>query len=86
MGDTREIGQGIGNDKPHMIERWDMVQMLVGAVTAQQQLLQQHFQPPQPQQTKELDSSRRETQQGKPSESIGVTEDLAIPIESIAVV
>ena len=88
MSDTRGQGSGqdSGNDNPQMAELRDMVQMLVGAVTAQQELLQQHFQPPQPQQTRELDSSRGETQQGETSEYRGVTEDPAIPMESVAVV
>ena len=56
-----------------MTELRDMVQMLVGVVTTQQQLLQQHFQPPQPQpqETRELDSSRGKTQQGEISEYRG---------------
>ena len=39
MDDTRGSGQGSGNDIPHMTELRDIVQILVGAVTAQQQLL-----------------------------------------------
>ncbi|GFZ13525.1 hypothetical protein Acr_23g0019100 [Actinidia rufa] len=86
MDDTRGSGQEGGNDNPQMTELRNMVQMLVGAVTAQQQLLQQHFQPPQPQETRELDLSRGETQQGETSEYRGVIEDPIIPIESVAVV
>ncbi|GFS46014.1 hypothetical protein Acr_00g0099590 [Actinidia rufa] len=86
MEDTRGSGQEGGNDNPQMTELRNMVQMLVGAVTAQQQLLQQHFQPPQPQETRELDLSRVETQQGETSEYRGVTEDPNIPMESVAVV
>ncbi|GFZ12732.1 hypothetical protein Acr_23g0011170 [Actinidia rufa] len=86
MDDTRGSGQEGGNDNPQMTELRNMVQMLVGAVTAQQQLLQQHFQPPQPQETKELDLSRAETQQGETLEYRGVTEDPVIPMESVAVV
>ncbi|GFY95723.1 hypothetical protein Acr_11g0000290 [Actinidia rufa] len=80
MDDTRGSGQEGGNDNPQMTELRNMVQMMVGAVTAQQQLLQQHFQPPQSQETRELDLSRGKTQQGKTSEYRGVTEDLAIPM------
>ncbi|PSS08087.1 Alanine--tRNA ligase like [Actinidia chinensis var. chinensis] len=69
-----------------MTELRGMVQMLVGAVTAQQELLQQHFQPPKPQQTRELDSSREKTQQGETSEYRGVTEDPVIPMKSVAMV
>ena len=65
MDNTRKSGQGSENDNPQIIELRDMVQMLVGAVTTQQQLLSQYFQPLQPQETKELDSSRGKTQQGK---------------------
>ncbi|GFS35508.1 hypothetical protein Acr_00g0040270 [Actinidia rufa] len=86
MDNTRGSGQEGGNDNPQMTELRNMVQMLVGAVTAQQQLLQQHFQPPQPQETRELDLSRGETQQGETSEYRGVTEDPIIPMESVAVV
>ncbi|GFS35039.1 hypothetical protein Acr_00g0037470 [Actinidia rufa] len=47
----------------------------------------QHFQPPQPQETRELDLSRtEETHQGETSEYRGVTEDPIIPMESVAVV
>ncbi|GFZ15971.1 hypothetical protein Acr_25g0003800 [Actinidia rufa] len=81
MDDTRGSGQEGGNDNPHMTELRNMVQMLVGAVTAQQQLLQQHFQPPQPQETRELDLSRAETQQGETSEYREVTEDPVIPMK-----
>ncbi|GFZ01211.1 hypothetical protein Acr_14g0008460 [Actinidia rufa] len=86
MDNTRGNGQEGGNDNPQMTELRNMVQMLVGAVTTQQQLLQQHFQPPQPQETRELDLSRGETQQGETSEYRGVTEDPIIPMESVAVV
>ncbi|XP_057469656.1 uncharacterized protein LOC130758731 [Actinidia eriantha] len=86
MSDTRGSGPGSGNENPQMTELRDMVQMLVGAVTAQQELLQQHFQPPEPQQTRELESNRGETQQGETSEYRGVTEDPVIPAESVAVV
>ncbi|GFY97649.1 hypothetical protein Acr_12g0001900 [Actinidia rufa] len=86
MDNTRGSGQEGGNDNPQMTELRNMVQMLVGAVTAQQQLLQQHFQPPQPQETRELDLSRTETHQGETSEYRGVTEDPIIPMESVAVV
>ncbi|GFY97147.1 hypothetical protein Acr_11g0014530 [Actinidia rufa] len=86
MDNTRGSGQEGGNDNPQMTELRNMVQMLVGAVTAQQQLLQQHFQPPQPQETRELDLSRAETQQGETSEYRGVTEDPILPMESVAVV
>ncbi|GFY95582.1 hypothetical protein Acr_10g0009670 [Actinidia rufa] len=48
MDDTRGSGQESENENPWMTELRAMVQILVGAVTAQQQLLQQHFQPPQP--------------------------------------
>ncbi|GFZ04224.1 hypothetical protein Acr_16g0008480 [Actinidia rufa] len=85
MDNTRGSGQEGGNENPQMTELRNMVQMLVGAVTAQQQLLQQHFQPPQPQETRELDLSRAETQQGETSEYRGVTEDPVIPMESVAV-
>ncbi|XP_057485851.1 uncharacterized protein LOC130772128 [Actinidia eriantha] len=86
MDNTQGSGQESGNDNPQMAELRDMVQMLVGAVTAQQQLLQQHFQPPQPQETRELDLSRGETRQGETSEYRGVTEDLVIPMKSVSVV
>ncbi|GFZ04260.1 hypothetical protein Acr_16g0008840 [Actinidia rufa] len=69
-----------------MTELGDMVQMLVGAVTALQQLLQQHFQPSQPQKTREFNSRRGETQQGKTSEYRRVTEDPVIPMKSVVVV
>ncbi|GFY87586.1 hypothetical protein Acr_05g0012250 [Actinidia rufa] len=65
MDDTQGSGQEGGNDNPQMTELRNMVQMLVGAVTAQQQLVQQHFQPQQPQETRELDLNRAETQQGE---------------------
>ncbi|GFS41432.1 hypothetical protein Acr_00g0074280 [Actinidia rufa] len=68
-----------------MTELRDIVQMLVESVTAQQQLLQQHFQPPQPQETRKLDSNRGKTQQGKTLEYNGVTEDPVIPMESVSV-
>ncbi|GFZ18350.1 hypothetical protein Acr_27g0000890 [Actinidia rufa] len=86
MDNTRGSGQEGGNDNAQMTELRNMVQMLVGAVTAQQQLLQQHFQPPQPQETRELDLSRTKTHQGETSEYRGVTEDPIIPMESVAVV
>ncbi|GFZ15844.1 hypothetical protein Acr_25g0002530 [Actinidia rufa] len=86
MDNTRGSGQEGGNDNAQMTELRNMVQMLVGAVIAQQQLLQQHFQPPQPQETRELDLSRAETQQGETSEYRGVTEDPIIPMESVAVI
>ncbi|GFZ02097.1 hypothetical protein Acr_15g0007060 [Actinidia rufa] len=54
MDDTQGSGQESENENPQMTELKDMVQMLVGAVTAQQQLLQQYFQSPQPQETREL--------------------------------
>ncbi|GFZ20004.1 hypothetical protein Acr_28g0007090 [Actinidia rufa] len=85
MDNTRGSGQESGNENPQMTELRNMVQMLVGAVTAQQQLLQQHFQSPQPQETRELDLSRTETHQGETSEYRGVTEDPIIPMESVAV-
>ena len=87
MSDTRgrESGQESGNDNPRMTELRDMVQMLVGAIAAQQQLLQQHFQLPQPQQTRELDSNRAKTQEGETSECKGVTEDPTIPMKNIVV-
>ncbi|GFY87338.1 hypothetical protein Acr_05g0009770 [Actinidia rufa] len=86
MDDTWGSGQRSGNDNPQMTELRDMVKMLVGVVTTQQQLLQQHFQPPQPQETKELNSSRGKTQQGETSKYRGVTEDPTIPMGSVVVV
>ncbi|GFZ17217.1 hypothetical protein Acr_26g0004870 [Actinidia rufa] len=59
MDNTRGSGQEGGNDNPQMTELRNMVQMLIGAVTTQQQLLQQHFQPPQPQETRDLDLIRQ---------------------------
>ena len=44
MSDTRGSMQGSRNDNSQMTELRNMVQMLVGVVTAQQELLQQHFQ------------------------------------------
>ena len=40
MDDTRGNGQKSENDNPHMTELRDMVQILVGAMTSQQELLQ----------------------------------------------
>ena len=62
MSNTRGSGQGSRDENPQMTELRDLVQMLVGVVTAQQELLQQYFQPPQPQETREVDSSRWKTQ------------------------
>ncbi|GFY85818.1 hypothetical protein Acr_04g0005560 [Actinidia rufa] len=70
-----------------MDELRDMMQTLVGAMTAQQQLLQQHLQPQQPQQPRDQYSDGGENQtRGETSEYRGETEDPAIPVENVAIV
>ncbi|GFS41489.1 hypothetical protein Acr_00g0074640 [Actinidia rufa] len=70
-----------------MDELRDMMQTLVGAMTAQQQLLQQHLQPPQPQQPRDQYSDGGENQtRGETFEYRGETEDPAIPVENVAIV
>ncbi|GFY96908.1 hypothetical protein Acr_11g0012140 [Actinidia rufa] len=88
MVNTRSNGQGNRvNANTQMDELRDMMQTLVGAMTAQQQLLQQHLQPPQPQQPRDQYSDGGENQnRGETSEYRGETEDPAIPIENVAIV
>ncbi|GFZ11694.1 hypothetical protein Acr_23g0000790 [Actinidia rufa] len=71
----------------------DMMQTLVGAMAAQQQLLQQHLQPPQPpqppqpQQPRDQYSDDGENQnRGETSKYKGKIEDTAIPVENVAIV
>ena len=88
MVNTRSNGQGNrANANTQMDELRDMMQTLVGAMAAQQQLLQQHLQPPQPQQARDQYSGGGENQnQGETSEYRGETEDPAIPAENVAIV
>ncbi|XP_057502685.1 uncharacterized protein LOC130786392 [Actinidia eriantha] len=88
MVNTRSSGQGNRvNANTQMDELRDMMQTLVGAMTAQQQLLQQHLQPPQPQQPREQYSDGGENQtRGETSEYRGETEDPTIPVENVAIV
>ncbi|GFZ17079.1 hypothetical protein Acr_26g0003490 [Actinidia rufa] len=70
-----------------MDELRDMMQTLVGAMATQQQLLQQHLQPSQPQQPRDQYSDGGENQnRGETSEYRGETEDPAIPVENVAIV
>ncbi|GFS41563.1 hypothetical protein Acr_00g0075120 [Actinidia rufa] len=70
-----------------MDELRDMMQTLVGAMATQQQLLQQHLQPPQPQQSRDQYSDGGENQtRGETSEYRGETEDPVIPVENVAIV
>ncbi|GFZ15864.1 hypothetical protein Acr_25g0002730 [Actinidia rufa] len=70
-----------------MDELRDMMQTLVGAMATQQQLLQQHLQPPQPQQPRDQYSDGGENQtRGETSEYRGETEDPVIPVENVAIV
>ncbi|GFY92472.1 hypothetical protein Acr_08g0008680 [Actinidia rufa] len=86
MDNTRGSGQEGGNDNPQMTELRNMVQMLVGAVTAlNNNCCSSIFSHHSPQETRELDLSRTETHQGETSEYRGVTEDPIIPMESVAV-
>ncbi|GFS30371.1 hypothetical protein Acr_00g0011520 [Actinidia rufa] len=63
MVNTRSSGQGNRvNANTQMDELRDMMQTLVGAMAAQQQLLQQHLQPPQPQQPRDQYSDGGENQ------------------------
>ncbi|GFY87468.1 hypothetical protein Acr_05g0011070 [Actinidia rufa] len=56
-------------------------------MATQQQLLQQHLQPPQPQQPRDQYSDGGENQtRGETSEYRGETEDPAIPVENVAIV
>ena len=88
MVNTRSNGQGNQvNDNMQMNELNDMMRILVGAMAAQQQLLQQHLQPPQPQQAMDQHSDRGENQhQGKMSEPREETKDPAISVENVAIV
>ncbi|GFS30827.1 hypothetical protein Acr_00g0014390 [Actinidia rufa] len=88
MVNTRSSGQGNRvNANAQMDELRNMMQTLVGAMTAQQQLLQQHLQPPQPQQPRDQYSDGGENQtRGETSEYRGETEDPAIPVENVAIV
>ncbi|GFY80698.1 hypothetical protein Acr_01g0005070 [Actinidia rufa] len=81
MVNTRSSGQGNRvNANTQMDELRDMMQTLVGAMATQKQLLQQHLQPPQPQQPRDQYSDDGENQnQGETSEYRGETEDPAIP-------
>ncbi|GFY95312.1 hypothetical protein Acr_10g0006970 [Actinidia rufa] len=88
MVNTRSSGQGNQvNANTQMDELREIMQTLVGAMTAQQQLLQQHLQPPQPQQPRDQYSDGGENQtRGETSEYRGKTEDPAIPVENVAIV
>ncbi|GFY97798.1 hypothetical protein Acr_12g0003390 [Actinidia rufa] len=88
MVNTRSNGQGNRvNANTQMDELRDMMQTLVGAMATQQQLLQQHLQPPQPQQPRDQYSDGGENQtRGETSEYRGETEDPAIPVENVAIV
>ncbi|GFY97794.1 hypothetical protein Acr_12g0003350 [Actinidia rufa] len=88
MVNTRSSGQGNRvNANTQMDELRDMMQTLVGAMATQQQLLQQHLQPPQPQQPRDQYSDGGENQtRGETSEYRGETEDPAIPVENVAIV
>ena len=90
MVNTRATGQGDReneNTNTQMNELRDMVQALVGAMAAQQQLFQQHIQPPQPPQVRDQYSGGGENRQrGETSEYRGETEDPAMSVENVAVV
>ncbi|GFY97647.1 hypothetical protein Acr_12g0001880 [Actinidia rufa] len=79
MVNTRANGQGDRENKntnTQMNELRDMVQALVGAMAAQQQLFQQYMQPPQPPQGRDQYSGGGENrQQGETSEYREETED-----------
>ncbi|XP_057511765.1 uncharacterized protein LOC130793917 [Actinidia eriantha] len=87
MVNTRSSGQGNRvNANTQMDELRDMMQTLVGAMAAQQQLVQQYLQPPQPQHPRDQYSDGGENQtRGKTSEYRGEIEDPAIPIENVAI-
>ncbi|XP_057468155.1 uncharacterized protein LOC130757418 [Actinidia eriantha] len=90
MVNTRANGQGDReneNTNTQMNELRDMVQALVGAMAAQQQLFQQYMQPPQPPQGRDQYSGGGENrQQGETSEYREETEDPAISVENVTVV
>ncbi|GFY97793.1 hypothetical protein Acr_12g0003340 [Actinidia rufa] len=70
-----------------MDELRDMMQTLVEAMAAQQQLLQQYLQPPQPQQPRDQYSDGGENQnRGETSKYRGETEDPTMPVENVAIV
>ncbi|GFY97792.1 hypothetical protein Acr_12g0003330 [Actinidia rufa] len=82
MVNTRSSEQGnrVNANTQMDDELRDMMQTLVGAMATQQQLLQQHLQPPQPQQPRDQYSDGEENQtRGETSEYRGETEDPAIP-------
>ncbi|GFZ00933.1 hypothetical protein Acr_14g0005680 [Actinidia rufa] len=89
MVNTRANGQGDReneNTNTQMNELRDMVQALVGAMAAQQQLFQQYMQPPQPPQGRDQYSGGGENrQQGETSEYREETEDPAISVENVTV-
>ncbi|GFS32073.1 hypothetical protein Acr_00g0020670 [Actinidia rufa] len=88
MVNTRSSGQeNRVNANTQMDELKDMMQTLVGAMATQQQLLQQHLQPPQPQQPRDQYSDGGENQnRGETSEYKGEIEDPTMPVENVAIV
>ena len=75
------------NTNTQMNELRDMVQARVGAMAAQQQLFQQHIQPPQPPQVRDQYSGGGDNRQrGETSEYRGETEDPTMSVENVAVV
>ena len=72
------------NTNTQMNELRDMVEARVGAMAAQQQLFQQHMQPPQARD--QYYGGRENRQQGQTSEYRGETEDPAISVENVVVV
>ena len=87
MVNTRASGQGDReneNTNTQMNELRDMVQALVGAMAAQQQLFQQHMQPPQPPQARDQYSGGGESRH--PGETSEYREDPAISVENVDMV
>ena len=66
------------NTNRQMNELCDMMQTLIGAMNAQQQLLQQHLQPLLPQQSHDQYFGGEDQQQGETSEYRRETEDQAL--------